>query len=280
MKKTAVVTLVLAFAFMGESFAQQSKAKVSDNDSLQLLEKMRSCKEKKGLWDEKGGFCKVCEKKPRPKTGKGTKSPPRRPAGKIYNVSPIKVPSEPLLPPITQYQWQSQSINYPPVSQAEAGATPAAVATEKPKWFFIGPGVWALGTYMSPHDFMLGPYVALMFAVNYRFRLGANIGVGFGPWEPEDQGKVNLWLGALAGIRAYKGLFIDLGLESVWGGFSGLTTHRRMFFFSVGPEYWFGDRGSISLRFIFGVWDEVCRCVRGTKTDFAGGNIFSATFYF
>jgi len=277
MKMIGFFILVVLSSSIASAEGKKPSQGKGDNNLFVRVISANDCKNSGGRWDEKKGYCIKCEKKAK-KVVKKHRKPARRrvktPASQPVKTVIVRRSGTPII----IKQEQRQTIEAP-----SAQTTKPAGEAPKPssKWWFAGPGVWILGTYMSPKDFMVGVHGSLVFAPHDRFRLGGNIGIGFGPWE--DNGKVNLWIGLLAGIRAYKGLFVDLGLESVWGGFSGLTVFRRMFFFSFGPSYWFGDRGNISLRFILGVRDEVCPiCGRPSEvqSSFAGGNLLTATLYF
>lgn len=179
---------------------------------------------------------------------------------------------------------QEQNIILQPAESKSVLSSPAYPSSVSPsvdnkneKWWWMGPGIWAMGLWAGEQDFVTGPYGTLIFAINHRFRVAGNVGAGFGPWHKN--GITDVLVGGYGAVRAYKGLFIDFGIETVWGGFDGLSVHRRMFAVSAGPEYWFGDRASIGLRFLVGVRDNVTDCEL-KKGQIAGGNIFTSTLYF
>jgi hypothetical protein len=163
------------------------------------------------------------------------------------------------------------------VSPIASSAVSPAANNKNEKWWWIGPGIWAMGLWAGEKDFVAGPYGTLIFAINHRFRVAGFIGAGFGPWQKD--GITNVWLGGYGAVRAYNGLFINFGVETVWGGFDGLSVYRRMLAVSAGPEYWFNNRASISLRFLVGVRDDVRECLIKSG-QITGGNIFTTALYF
>ena len=101
-------------------------------------------------------------------------------------------------------------------------------------------------------------------------------GAGLGPWQ---ESKPNLLVGAEGSIRLWNRLFLNAGIETVWGGFQGLTVHRRIYLAGLGPEFWIGERANVSLHFVFGMRDNVYSC----STDlgkFTAGNMLQINLYF
>lgn len=144
------------------------------------------------------------------------------------------------------------------------------------KWWWMGPGIFVLGTWAGEKDFIVGGLGKLVFAVNRRFRVAGLIGAGLGPWQ---ESKPNLLIGAEGSIRLWRWLFLNAGLETVWGGFRGLSVHRRIIFAGLGPDFWIGERADISLHFVFGTRDDVYSC--GTDLGkFTAGNMLQMNLYF
>lgn len=144
------------------------------------------------------------------------------------------------------------------------------------QWWWIGPGVFVLGTWAGEKDFIVGASGKLVFAVNKRFRVAGLVGAGLGPWQ---ESKPNILVGAEASIRLWNWFFLNAGLETVWGGFQGLSVHRRIFFAGIGPDFWIGERANISLHFLFGTRDDVTSC----STDLGKltiGNLLQINIYF
>lgn len=179
---------------------------------------------------------------------------------------------------------QEQSVvvkNVPPTAASKPISPPSTLPKKikkvKAQWWWIGLGAFATGLWAGERDFFPGVHGMLIFAINKRFRVGGNIGVGYGPWQ--QNGRLDVWFGGTFAVRAYKGLFVNFGAETMWGGFDGLSVHRRMIAASSGPEYWFGERASISLRFLVGVADLVGDC-QIKSGQVVGGNIFTISVYF
>jgi len=208
------------------------------------------CYRRNGEWRD--GLC-YGKREPAPVT-----PPPAKPVV-VKQEQRVTVKNTTLVPP-------KPNLPLPPPKKAEKG-----------KWWWIGPGVWALGLWAGEKDFVPGIYGSLVFAINQRFRVAGNIGVGYGPWQ--ENGRLDVWVGGTFAVRAYKGLFVNFGVETMWGGFDGLSVHRRMLATSAGPEYWFGDRASISLRFLVGLHDNVSDC-QIKSGQVVGGNLFTTTVYF
>ncbi|MBU4421410.1 hypothetical protein KKB41_00420, partial [Patescibacteria group bacterium] len=150
---------------------------------------------------------------------------------------------------------------------------PLSPKKEEPKkWWWIGPGAFALGLYMSDEkEFLTGVEGKLVFALNDRFRVNGLAGYSF--WQESD-----ILLGVGFDVRIWQALFTTFTFDSLWGGFDDFTVKRRTWLLGTGLTYWFGNRADISLRFIFGVKNEVGKCE--VYDYFVGGSVFSVHVYF
>jgi len=158
---------------------------------------------------------------------------------------------------------KKESVKTPPLSSKKE---------EPKKWWWIGPGAFTLGLYMSDKkEFLTGVEGKLTFALNDRFRVNGLTGYSF--WQES-----NVLLGVGFDVRIWQALFTTFTFDSLWGGFDDFTVKRRTWLLGTGLTYWFGNRADISLRFIFGVKNEVGTC--DTYDYFVGGSVFSVHVYF
>ncbi|MBU1179765.1 porin family protein [Patescibacteria group bacterium] len=150
--------------------------------------------------------------------------------------------------------------------------TPPKEATAEKRWWWIGPGAFALGLYMTDERvFMTGVQGRLVFAVNDRFRVSGLAGYSF--WQEQ-----NFLLGAGLDIRLWESLFLISDFNTLWGDFDKLEVKRRYLLVGAGIGWWFGDRADISLRFIFGTKKQVTDCE--SPDNFVGGNMLTVNVYF
>lgn len=186
----------------------------------------------------------------------------------VERIVKVPVPAPPAPITITQ----EQKVVAPP--QKKDDCPPAKLAVKKKdRWWWMGPGIFFLGLWAGEKDVTFGPYATLVFAINDRFRVGGGLGLGYSPWRD-----LGLLLNAYGAVRAYRSLYLDFGLETLWSEFDGLSVRRRFVAGSIGPEYWFGERASVSLRFLFGVHDIVNNC-KDNSGKFSAGNLLTATMY-
>lgn len=296
--KKLLIFAIFCFVFPSLVFAEKSwNINLSDKDKREFCQTApkspeERCKERGGKWDD--GLCvksqvkKVVVRKKRR----------LRPAPPVVVTPPPPIVVPPPCPacpacekckecekcapckacetPVTVTQKVTLApprfIQPPPPKPVKK--TPAAPPPAE-KWWWIGPGVFAAGFWAGNKDFIFGPYGSLAFAINQRFRVESHIGMSHSPVMKD----LGLWLGLYGAVRAYKGLFVDFGLETFWSRFQSLTVKRRIIAVSFGPEYWFNDHVSVSLRFLLGVEDMIESC-KELSGHFTAGNLLTIGVYF
>lgn len=161
-----------------------------------------------------------------------------------------------------------------PVIRVEETQRKAIVKKPKDKkWWWTGPGVFALGLYMSPEkEFQVGVQGKLVFALNDRFRVSGMLGGGV--WQDP-----SLLIGSGLDIRLWKNLFLTTTFNTLWGDYDGLRVARRHLLLGSGVSYWFLNRIEVSFQFIFGTKKKTVAC-QGTPDVFVGGNFLSANIHF
>jgi hypothetical protein len=294
--KKSLIFAIFGFSFSSSAFAEKSwNLNLSDKDKREFCQTVpkspeEKCKERGGKWDD--GLCVksqvkkvVVRKKRRPPPAPPVivNAPPPCPScpacekcKECKKCAPCK-PCEAKSSPVTVSQKVTLApprfIESPPLPKPVKRAAP--LPPKKEKWWWIGPGVFAAGIWTGEKDFFFGPYGSLAFAINQRFRVEGHIGMSHSPVMKD----LGLWLGVYGAVRAYKGLFVDFGIETFWSRFQSLTVKRRIVAASVGPEYWFNNHVSISLRFLLGVEDTIESC-KELSGRFTAGNLLTIAAYF
>jgi len=266
----AIVFLVLFFGFLSPSFGEK---KLTNAELKELKKKI--CAPRHKAVKKARRFPAMVIKSTKNFAVECCRNGGKWQEGMCYKKQDVR----PSVPASVVIKQEQNIILQPAESKLATPPLPVSASKEnnEERWWWLGTGVWAMGLWAGEKDFVAGPYGALVFAINHRFRVAGNVGAGFGPWQKD--GITNVWLGASGAVRVYSGLFINFGVETVWGGFDGLSVYRRMFAVSAGLEYWFGNRASIGLRFLVGVRDDVRECLIKSG-QITGGNIFTTALYF
>jgi hypothetical protein len=275
--KVAIGSLVLFICGLMSFSAEGADKKPAEFCIVPPKTPQQKCKEAGGEWKDD-----VCYKTKRRIVKRIVRRVVRSRIPAMVITSPPPVCNCPTCPACPKVEAKpanismSQKITFTsPAFLTDTAKSQLVLSPPDEKWWWMGPGVFAAGIWVGKKDFFFGPYGTLVFAINQRFRTAGSVGMSYSV----DTGGLGLWLGGYGAVRAYKGLFVNFGLETFWSEFQSLTVKRRMIALSSGPEYWFNNRASISLRFMFGIADVIENCKELTGY-FTVGNLFTATLYF